>query len=119
MNYFYKLALLFIVTPVICQAERYDITADIGPIRYHEGSTTLAPQWKKALWFGLKSPDKTPNCQVYGGYYSISIPPENESAISLILAAKMSSAKVLVTIDDAIKYPDGSHYCKLQYVTIK
>lgn len=105
--------------PATCLAERYDITADIGQVRYHEGSTTLATQWKKSLWFGLKSPDKTPDCQIYGGQYSISIPPGNESGISLILAAKMSSAKVLVTIDDAVKYPEGSKYCKLQYVTIK
>ncbi len=119
MKTFYKLTFLAAIVSGTGYAERFDITADIGQIRYHEGSTILAPQWKKSIWFGLKSPDKTPNCKIYGGQYAISVPPENESAISLILAAKMSSSKVLITLDDTIKYPEGSNYCKLQYVTIK
>ena len=114
----YLCALMLLGASVGLQAERFDITASIGDIRYHEASSSLAVAWQKHVWFGLVNPDKTPNCQKYAGAYAISIPESNETAISLIVAAKMADRKVVVTLDDDVKFPKGA-YCKLQYITVK
>lgn len=99
-------------------AKRYDITADIGQIRYHDADNTLASSWRGDMWFSLSNPNQQPNCKTYSGKYAISVSKGNETAISMILAAKMSSSKVIVTIDDEVKRA-GSVYCQLQYITIK
>jgi hypothetical protein len=116
----YKKIILFtlLALPFFSQAERFDITAEIGQVRYHEASNSMAASWKKHIWFGLKNPNKSPNCQQYSGQYAISIPDGNETAISFLLAAKMANKKVIVTIDDSVKFP-GGNYCKLQYLTLK
>ncbi|KPZ73137.1 hypothetical protein AN944_00285 [Shewanella sp. P1-14-1] len=99
-------------------AIRYDITADIGQIRYHDVDNTMASSWRGDMWFSLSNPNQQPNCKKYSGKYAISVSKGNETAISMILAAKMSSSKVIVTIDDEVKRA-GSVYCQLQYITIK
>jgi hypothetical protein len=100
------------------QATRFDITATIGQIRYHEASNTLATSWKGHTWFSLANPNKSPNCDKYDGEYMVSVPDGNETAIAMILAAKMSGSQVLITIDDAVDFPSTGR-CKLQYLTIK
>jgi len=110
--------LVLAITSNHLSAQRFDITADIGQIRYHESSSTLAPTWRKHIWFGLKNPNKSPNCYQYNGEFAISIPDGNDSAVSMLLAAKMANKKVIVTIDDSIKFPSGN-YCKMEYFTIK
>jgi len=109
---------LLLASSTTLYAERFDITANIGQIRYHEASSSLAPTWQKHVWFGLVNPDKTPNCYKYNAEYAISIPQGNETAISLLLSAKMASKQVVITIDDAVKFPNGQ-WCQLQYITIK
>ena len=104
--------------PMLAEAQRYDITAEIGQVRYHEATNTLATSWRKHVWFGLKNPNKTPDCKLYAGQYAISIPDGNDTAMSMLLAAKMADKKVIVTIDDTVKFPN-SNYCKLLYLTLK
>lgn len=99
-------------------ADRFDITTTIGEIRYHESENTLANTWQSHVWFGLASPDSTPDCPKYGSQYVIAIPSGNDEALSIILAAKLAEKQVVVTIDDSVKYPNGQ-YCKLQYITLK
>ena len=113
----YGLTFLLLVVANSAIAERFDITANIGQIRYHEATNSLAPSWQTHVWFGLLNPNKSPNCQKYGGEYAISIPKGNETAISMLLSSKMANQKVLVTIDDSVKFP-GGQYCQLQYITI-
>lgn len=96
-------------------SERYDITADIGLIRYHEASNTLASTWKKRIWFGIKNHSSVPDCFQYWGEYAINIPDGNEAAVSMVLSAKMSQSKVVITIDDSVKF---AGYCQLQYITL-
>jgi len=99
------------------QAQRFDITTDIGQIRYHEASSTLSTSWKQKIWFGLKGPDNFPtNCPKYNDEHLIGVPSGNSEAVSMLLTAKTAGLKVLVTIDDTVKL--GS-YCRLQYLTIK
>ncbi|KZN48841.1 hypothetical protein [Pseudoalteromonas luteoviolacea] len=117
-----KLALLFVLFLVVSPhalADRYDIQGEIGQIRYHEATNTLAPAWKKHTWFTL-IPDPNqpkPNCYVHGGGYTVTIPDGNNTAMSMVLAAKMAKQKVTVTVDDSIVFPSNL-YCKLQYVTV-
>ena len=40
-----------------------------------------------------------------------------DAIFSILLAAQMANKKVLVTLDDSLKYPAG-RYCVLQYITI-
>ena len=94
-------------------AERKDVTGDVGVIRYHVDSGTMAPSWSKGVWFQLLNPSE-PLCTDN----KISIAPSNETAISMLLAAKMANKQIEVTVDDAVKYPANT-YCSLQYITIK
>lgn len=112
--------LFFSLFASAAHAARQDVTADVGKIRYHEASTTLAPEWRRIVWFTLVNPDKLPAaCVKYGDEYAVSIPVNNEFAVSLLLMAKASGKKVLVTFDDAIKLPNISNgYCQLQYITV-
>ncbi|MBQ4880540.1 hypothetical protein J8M21_25410 [Pseudoalteromonas luteoviolacea] len=118
MKFLKLLFLASLTVPQASYAARFDITADVGQIRYHEASNSLAPAWHKHVWVGLDSPDQNPNCQLFNGQVGISIPDGNEPALSMLLAAKMAGKKVLITIDDEITFPSGK-WCKLQYVTIK
>ena len=100
-------------------ATRFDFIADIGEIRYHEASTTLAPNWQKHLWFAVVNASVAlPNCPEYNGYPIISVPDGNPTAISILLGAKLGGKKVSVTIDDAVKFP-ANERCKLQYITLQ
>jgi hypothetical protein len=104
--------LIFNLLPLSVYAARIDANGSVGAIRYHSATSTLAPSWQKGLWFQLVESNKqfcTDN--------KVSIAPDNEAAISMILAAKMAGNKIEITIDDTVKYPAGS-YCKLQYLTI-
>ena len=106
------LLVLFFI-PALSFAERQDVTGDVGDIRYHVSEGTLAPHWNEGVWFQLINTDKT--LCVNG---LVSIEPGNETAISMLLAAKMADKQVLVTVDSEVQYPAGS-YCRLQYLTIK
>jgi len=112
------LLLSLIVFSSVVNAQRYDITADIGQIRYHEADNTLATSWPKHVWFQLENISQTPDCQKISGKYAISIPDGNDTAMSILLAAKLADKKVVVTIDDSVKFPRGN-YCKLSYLTLK
>ncbi len=99
-------------------ATRYDVEAEVGRIRYHEATNMLNTNWSKIVWFELKNPNITlVNCPIYEGGVIISIPEGNDVAISMLISAKMANKKVLVTIDDAVKFP-ANERCKLQYITI-
>lgn len=91
--------------------------AEIGQIRYHEKREHTLPSWKKTIRFGLKSTNKSPDCIKFSGEYAIAIPDGNEAAVSMVLSAKMSRSKVLITLDDSLKF-SGSPYCLLQHITI-
>lgn len=114
-NLCFAFSFVFFATDL--HAERYDITANIGQIRYHEAGNTLASRWRDDVWFSLLNPNKQPECTKYGGAFAIAIPAENDEAFSMVLAAKMAGKEVLVTIDDAVKM-SGTTYCQLQYITI-
>jgi|TARA_B110000240_G_C13185363_1_gene319621 hypothetical protein len=60
-------------------AQRFDITTDIGQIRYHEAGSVLASTWKKAVWFGLEDSSLNMNCPKYKSKYAIAIPDDNET----------------------------------------
>ena len=108
-----------IVFPSMCFAQRYDVTADIGKIRYHEATSTLSSTWRNTVWISMLNLSVSPvNCKKYGGKYLVSIPADNETALSMVLAAKMANKKVQITLDDPVNYPTSTTYCKLQYVTI-
>jgi hypothetical protein len=94
-------------------AKRVDATGEIGDIRYHVQEGTLAPSWNKAIWFELINSNKS-----FCEGNRISIKDGDDVAVSMLLAAKMANKKVLVTLEDTIKYPAG-RYCLLQYITIK
>jgi hypothetical protein len=108
-----SILLILCIIPVLSYAERQDVTGDVGDIRYHVSEGILAPHWNKGIWFQLINTDKT---LCVGGF--VSIEPGNETAISMLLAAKMANKQVLVTVDSEVKYPANS-YCSLQYLTIK
>ena len=103
----------------VCKAERHDITAKIGWVRYHLESNSLSTQWSETVWFGLVSPDRDPDCKKSFEQYAISLPASETTAMSIILAGKVSGAEVLVSIDDLVKYPEGTSHCKLQFITLK
>ncbi|PAJ71661.1 hypothetical protein CJF42_25510 [Pseudoalteromonas sp. NBT06-2] len=94
-------------------AARVDATGEIGDIRYHVKEGTLAPSWNKTVWFQLINSNKS-----FCTDNKISIKDGDDVAVSMLLAAKMANKKVLVTLEDTIKYPAG-RYCLLQYITIK
>lgn len=111
-------ALVMLILSTSANAARFDITGDVGQIRYHEASSSFAPLWRKHTWFEIVNPDTKPNCKPYApGTYAISIPENNETALTMLLSAKMANKKVMVTLDDSILFPDNG-YCKLQYLTI-
>ena len=118
MKYFVTAFMLMLGSSEVL-AERFDITAKIGDIRFHEASNTLAPGWRSHTWFALVDPNKSPDCNKYGQKYAITIPEENSTAISLLLSAKMADKEVLITIDDDVKFPVTTSNCKLQYITLK
>lgn len=97
---------------VSAYSARIDATGNVGTIRYHSAATTMAPSWQKGLWFQL-----TDSSKQFCTDNKVSIAPDNEAAISMILAAKMAEKRIEITIDDTVKYPVGT-YCKLQYLTI-
>lgn len=108
------ISVLFILLSYTANAARFDITGDIGQIRYHEASSSLSPVWRSEV---INS-DGKPNCySSSSGKYSIAIPENNETALTMLLSAKMANKKVMVTLDDSIRFPSGGH-CKLQYLTI-
>lgn len=116
-----KMLLLSLVTLLTMPlfAERFDIIGNIGEVRYHEAETSLAgAAWRKQVWFTLVNANKSPDCRVWKGGYGVSIPSDNDTAMSMLLAAKTSGMKVEITIDDSVKYPGGT-WCKLQYITLK
>lgn len=108
---------VLVLTPGFALAERFDIAAKIGKIRYHEGSNTLATSWQDFAWISLEQPNASPDCATYEGKYIVSIPGGNNQILTMALTAKMADKQVLVTIDDDVKSPDGNT-CKLQYFTI-
>jgi hypothetical protein len=107
--------LLLVLTIISCNtfSERKDVTGDVGKIRYHIDEGALAPTWNKAVWFQLDNPSES-----FCDRNRVSIPPGNESAISMLLSAKMAGKKIEVTVDDELIYPEGHTYCKLQYIGI-
>ena len=113
-----SLVMLFGLLPALSLAQRYDVLVDVGDIRYHEASVTLAEaDWQKGVWFALKNPSLTlSNCAIYNGDVIVSIPDGNDTALSILLSAKMASRKVLVTVDSDVKYRG---YCRLQYITLR
>ncbi|OCQ23532.1 hypothetical protein A7985_06215 [Pseudoalteromonas luteoviolacea] len=115
----FVLLLLVVSSHALANANRFDLIGEIGEIRYHEASNTLAPSWKKHTWFTLKADpgQPKPSCYIHGGGYSITIPDGNDTAISMVLAAKMASKRVRITFDDTVDFPSPS-YCKVQYITI-
>lgn len=118
MNIKAFIALVILILSAPANAARFDITGDIGQIRYHEASNSFAPLWRKHTWFEIVNPDTKPNCySSSSGKYSVSIPENNETALTMLLSAKMANKKVMVTLDDSIRFPSGGH-CKLQYLTI-
>ncbi|NOH54424.1 hypothetical protein F0266_15900 [Vibrio coralliilyticus] len=111
-------ALVILILSTSANAARFDITGDIGQIRYHEASSSLSPVWRSYTWFEVINSDVKPNCySSSSGKYSVSIPENNETALTMLLSAKMANKKVMVTLDDSIRFPSGGH-CKLQYLTI-
>ena len=114
MKYIYLLISLC-VTPLSSFAATQSATGHIGDIRYHTAEQTLNVPWRKVVWFKLVDSD---NNICTSNNISVAT-TDNETAISMILAAKMANKEVMVTIDDAIKYPAGTTYCSLQYITIK
>ncbi|TVZ40846.1 hypothetical protein P886_0178 [Alteromonadaceae bacterium 2753L.S.0a.02] len=108
----------FICLAATANAKRYDIQGKISQVRYHEAASTLAPEWHKLVWFTIKDANHNPDCRTNDGEYSIVIPTNNESALSMVLAAKMSDSDILVTIDDSRKIT-SSNYCVLEYFTIR
>ncbi|MFN3018210.1 hypothetical protein ACK1CN_19845 [Vibrio coralliilyticus] len=111
-------ALVMLILSASANAARFDITGDIGQIRYHEASNSFAPLWRKHTWFEVINSDVKPNCYSSSpGKYSIAIPENNETALTMLLSAKMANKKVMVTLDDSIRFPNDRH-CKLQYLTI-
>jgi len=114
------LSVLFVLLSFTVSAARFDITGDVGQIRYHEASNSYAPQWSRHLWFEISNVDAIPEikCRMYSATsYAISIPDGNDTALSMLLSAKMSGVKVMVTVDDSQLFPTQA-YCKLQYITI-
>ena len=111
-------ALVMVILSTSANAARFDITGDIGQIRYHEASNSFAPLWRKHTSFEIVTPNGKPNCySSSSGKYSVSIPENNETALTMLLSAKMANKKVMVTLDDSIRFPHDGH-CKLQYLTI-
>ncbi len=103
----------------VCFAEKFDITAEVGMIRYAESSQTIDEKWRKHVWFTLVNPDQSPDCPKYQGDYAISVPDGNETAISMILAAQVADKKVRVVIDDDVRFPAGiNQECKLQFIDL-
>ena len=118
MNIKAFIALVILILSTSANAARFDITGDIGQIRYHEASNSFTPLWRKHTWFEIITPNGKPNCySSSSGKYSVSIPENNETALTMLLSAKMANKKVMVTLDDSIRFPSGGH-CKLQYLTI-
>ncbi|MCG9598924.1 hypothetical protein L1D15_19710 [Vibrio sp. Isolate25] len=112
------ITLVALIASTSASAARVDITGDIGQIRYHETSNSFAPLWRKHAWFEIVNPDVKPNCRQYASdSYAISIPEGNETALTLLLSAKMANKRVMVTLDDTILFPSNG-YCKFQYITI-
>jgi len=114
-----KLLLAFGFCLVIFQgsAAQFEVTGEIGVIRYHEINSTIAPHWVGVTWFTLISRDEElGECKKWNGDPLIAIPEGNINAISIMLAAKMASQKVLITVDDEGLYP--SSHCKLEFITL-
>jgi len=112
MKNIYLLIILILISNTAL-ATRVDATGEIGDIRYHINEGTLAPAWNKTIWFQLINSDKN-----FCISNKVSIKDGDDVAVSMLLAAKMANKKVLVTLDDTVKYPAGK-YCLLQYITIK
>ena len=106
------LLIILILTSSTAFATRFDATGDIGQIRYHVDNGKLAPSWNKTVWFQLKNSNKN-----FCNQNKVSIKDGDEVAISMLLAAKMANKKVMITLDDTVKYPSVG-YCLMQYITI-
>jgi len=108
------------VSSIAVHAEQFEIAGDISQIRYHGASYPATPAWNALTWFGLKDPivsfENQSKCNKYSGEYLIVIPKENETAISMVLSAKMAGQEVVVAVDDTIT---SSGFCNLQYIAIK
>lgn len=114
------LLLLCTLFSVSTYAARFDIIGDVGKIRYHGATNSFAPRWSRHSWFEIINTDADSkiNCSAYSSTsYAITIPDGNETALSMLLSAKMSGSKVMVTVDDTVVFPANS-YCKIQYLTI-
>ncbi|MBA6233515.1 MULTISPECIES: hypothetical protein [unclassified Colwellia] len=111
ISFYLSIILIFISSTAL--GARVDATGEIGEIRYHINEGTLAPAWNKTIWFQLINSDKT-----FCTSNKVSIKDGDDMAVSMLLAAKMANKKVLITLEDTIKYPAGT-YCLLQYITIK
>ncbi|WP_076589850.1 hypothetical protein [Vibrio ostreicida] len=71
-------ALVMLILSTSANAARFDITGDVGKIRYHEASNSFAPLWRKHTWFEIVNPDTKPKCySSLSGKYSIAIPENN------------------------------------------
>ncbi len=121
MRSFNALFALTILLPQISFADIHNIDGYVGSIRYHEANNTVWASWSKKLWFKLENPSKEVEKCLYDssddsqdGYY-IAVPEDNETAIAMILSAKMMYSKIQVRINDDQKIHD---HCKLQYITI-
>jgi hypothetical protein len=111
-----KITILIILclAPLVSFAAIQTSTGDVGEIRYHDASITINSAWKNVVWFELTNVDKALCVN-----NRVTITEGNDTAISMLLAAKMSSKKITVTVDDTVIHPAGSTYCKLQYLSIK
>ena len=89
-------------------------TGEVGKIQYFSTANTLTTTWQGGLWFQIIEPDN--NICVDN---LVSIDPDNDIAISILLAAKMAGNSISVTVDESVKYPHvGVGFCKLQNLTI-
>ncbi|ESP92754.1 hypothetical protein [Pseudoalteromonas luteoviolacea] len=112
------IALFALLITTSANAARYDITANVGEIRFH-GSTqsTAGSHWNGVVWISLENPDKNPNCVKYRNKYAVAVAKGDDSALSIALMAKASNSKILLTLDDSKKM-QGDVTCLLQYITL-
>ena len=111
MKFLFAIVSVLLVGNVALAASK-DVTGSVGDIRYHIDNGSMAPSWNGGIWFQLKEASES-----FCNQNKVSVPPGNDIAVSMLLAAKMAGKQVLVTVDDSELYPAGA-YCKLQYITV-
>ena len=114
----YLLALSIFVFSFSASATRFDVVADVGEVRHFETTNAISTPMRTHSWFTLiNSSQSLTNCPKSSGNPIITIPAGNDSAIAILISAKMANKKILVTLDDAVKFP-STEGCKLQYLTL-